>query len=433
MPDRRAAGWGRRLLAGAALAATGVLALGATPAAAHSLDSTTVSVHVSAEQADATITLPVETLAEAIGTGQPDDTTVVAYLADHLTATGADGPVWGESFSTPAAETVEGIESLVVDVTFDSAGAGAEDFTLTYDAIVADVPGHEAVVVLTDADGQVSTAGVLTSAGDSLTIGDVSATSTGVVDMVGYGLTHVLEGADHLLFLTVLLLPAPLLVVANRWTGRRALLPSVRQVLAVATAFTIGHSITLVAAGLGLVQVPSRPVEVLIALSVAVGALHAWHPLVRRGEVLIASGFGLVHGVAFAGILTDLGLGGGAAVAPLLAFNVGVELAQLLVVLAVFPSVFLLSRTRFHVGVRRAGAALALGAASAWVLDRVGILTDPVGPVEDWAVSHLWWVALGLALVAGGLWWVERRLTVDVTEAGAEQPTELAATRMMGP
>lgn len=434
MPDAGLQGGVRRLATGAVLAVAGVLALGVSPAAAHSLDSSTVSVHVSAGQADATITLPTETLVEAIGTDQLDDATVLAYLADHLTVTGADGATWAETFSTPTTQTIEGIESLVVDVTFDSAGASAEDFTLAYDAIIADVPGHEAVVVLTDAAGQVSTAGVLTTASDSVAIGDVSATSTGLVDMVGYGLTHVLEGADHLLFLTVLLLPAPLLVVAHRWGGRRTLLPSLRQVLAVATAFTAGHSVTLVAAGLGLVRVPSRPVEVMVALSVAAGAVHAWRPLVRRGEVLIAGGFGLVHGLAFAGILADLGLGGGAAVAPLLAFNVGVELAQLLVILAVFPSLFLLSRTRFHGRVRRVGAMAALTAASAWVLDRLGLLANPLSPLEDWAVAHLWWVAAALAALATTLWWVEQRLGAGVPEgeeSAACAPDRVAATPMM--
>ena len=126
--------------------------------------------------------------------------------------------------------------------------------------------------------------------------------------------------------------------------------------LRVVTAFTAGHSLTLIAAALGWVSVPGAPVEVLIAASVGVAAVHAIRPLAARGEVLVALGFGLVHGPAFAGILADLGIDGSASVLSRLAFNVGIELANLTCVAAVFPSLYLLSRTRFYPAVRLAGA-----------------------------------------------------------------------------
>ena len=188
--------------------------------------------------------------------------------------------------------------------------------------------------MLTDAEGNVSTAGVITSAADTVQVvtdGTASSGSTpsGILDMVGYGLHHVLDGADHLLFLVTLLLTAPLVAVGGQWLRRTEPLPTARGVLGVVTSFTIGHSITLIAAAMGWVQLPTRLIEVLVAASVAVAAVHALRPLVRRGENLIAAGFGLVHGLAFAGILSDLGLAGTTSVPSLLAFNVGVELAQL--------------------------------------------------------------------------------------------------------
>jgi hypothetical protein len=232
--------------------------------------------------------------------------------------------------------------------------------------------------------------------------------STGVGDMVGYGLHHVLAGADHLLFLLTLLLVAPLVVVAGRWQPREGLAPTLRRVLGVVTAFTAGHSLTLIASALGWVSVPSAPVEVLIAVSVGVAAVHAIRPLARRGEILIAGGFGLVHGLAFAGILADLGLDGTASVLALLAFNVGVELAQLLTAALLFPSLHLASRTRCYPALRLTGAVLALGAALAWALDRLGLFDNPLAAAEDAVIGHPWYVVATLALVAGSCWLADR-------------------------
>ncbi|MGY1784386.1 HupE/UreJ family protein [Geodermatophilus sp. SYSU D00698] len=237
-------------------------------------------------------------------------------------------------------------------------------------------------------------------------MGDVA--SPGLVDVVGYGLHHVLEGADHLLFLLTLLLVAPLVAVGGRWRRREGPVPTLRRVLAVVTAFTVGHSLTLVASALGWVSVPGAPVEVLIAVSVGVAAVHAARPLARRGEVLVAGGFGLVHGLAFAGILTGLGLDGSASVPALLAFNAGVELAQLLTVALVSPSLYVVSRTRWYPALRLTGAAVALAAATGWALDRLGLLANPLAGAEEAVVAHPWSAVAGLALVAAGCWAADR-------------------------
>ena len=388
-------------------ALTGVLAgglvlLGAGTAQAHSLTSSTLAVRVGEESVEATVSVAADTLDALVGSAATD-AEVVAYLAEHLTVTGADGDSWTEAWSAVTRETVEGIDSYSVDVVVDTGGADPSSFTLAYDGVIEADASHEAVVVLTDAAGDISTAGVLTAADDTLTLGGAGATGsagTGWLDMTGYGLHHVLAGADHLLFLLTLLLVAPVVAVAGRWRRRDGLRPTLRSVLAVVTAFTVGHSLTLLASALGWVTVPGAPVEVLIAVSVGVAAVHALRPLARRGEVLVAGGFGLVHGLAFAGILTDLGLEGTTSVPALLAFNVGVELAQLLTVALVFPSLYLLSRTRSYPGVRRVGALVALGAATTWALDRLGWLADPLAGVEETLVAHPWWVVVGTAALA---------------------------------
>ncbi len=388
----------RRTLATGSALAGGLVLLTPSAADAHGLGSSTLSVRVGEDGVDATVSVALETVEEALGTAGPD--AVAAYLAEHLTVTGPDGTTWAETWSDPVVESVEGITSLSADVALDTDGADPSAFTLTYDGVIEADPTHEAVVVLTDAAGDVSTAGVLTAADDGLQVG--GATGTGVLDMVGHGLTHVLQGADHLLFLVTLLLVAPLAVVAGRWRRRDdGAVATLRRVLGVVTAFTVGHSLTLLTAALGRISLPSTPVEVLIAVSVGVAAVHALRPLARRGELAIAGGFGLVHGLAFAGILTDLGVDGSASLVSLLAFTVGVELAQLLTVALLFPSLYLASGTRWYPAVRVTGAVGALAAALGWALDRLGLLADPLAGVEAAAVASPWWVVAGLAAVAG--------------------------------
>ncbi|MDX8030384.1 HupE/UreJ family protein [Lentzea sp. BCCO 10_0856] len=218
--------------------------------------------------------------------------------------------------------------------------------------------------------------------------------------MIGYGFHHVLEGADHLLFLITLLLVAPVALTAGRWRGRKPVASTARSLFGVVTAFTVGHSLTLIASALGWISLPSAPVEVLIAVSVAVAAIHAMRPLAKHGENVIAGAFGLVHGLAFAGILSSLGLDGTPSLLALLAFNVGVELAQLATVALLFPSLYVLSGTRWYRTIRLGGASFALVAATAWALDRLGVLGNPLAAAEEYLISHPWYVVACLAAAA---------------------------------
>jgi hypothetical protein len=406
-----------RALAALAALTCGLALLFPSSASAHSLDSSTIAMRLSQTSADATVSVALETLDEALGTDYATTADVdqyadevIAYLDEHLTVTGTDGTTWTETYTNPVRESVEGIASFSVDVALDTAGTDPSSFTIAYDAIVVADPAHTAVVVLTDATGEISTAGVLTATDGTLTIGDTA--GTGITDMIGYGFRHVLQGADHLLFLITLLLVAPLVVTAGRWQRReRGGVPAFRKVVQVVTAFTVGHSLTLIASALGWFALPSAPVEVLVAASVAVSALHALRPLARHGEELIAAAFGLVHGLAFAGILTGLGLDGTPSLLALLAFNLGVELAQLITVALIFPSLYLASLTRYYAALRMIGASMALTAATGWVLERLGILDNPLTGVEDALISHPWWVTGSLAVVTVSCWLVERRRT----------------------
>ncbi|WP_353829174.1 HupE/UreJ family protein [Agromyces sp. SYSU T0242] len=437
---------GRRAVAAfIAVTAAALLALAPTAAYAHSVDSTAVTLTVGADSVDGTIQIPLVALDEALGTAYAADPStvatdaddLVAYIAEHLTATGADGSSWGETFGEATVTTIEDVAVLSVDVTLDPVGADPGDFTFGFDGIIADGVGHEVTVVVTDADGSIGLAGVITEAEGAVTIGDVTdaaaSADPGILDMVVSGYHHVMDGADHLLFVFALLLPAPLIALAGRWRSRageaRPVRDSVWSVVRVATAFTAGHSITLIAAAMGWVDVPSQPVEILIAVSVGIAAIHAMRPLVRRGEVIIAAAFGLIHGLAFAGILADLGFDGNASWPVLLAFNVGIELAQLAAIALVLPSLLVLARTRWYAPVRLAAAGIAVVAATAWVLDRIGLITDPLSGVEEALIATSWTVpvtfaALATAAVVHGRL-LERRASRAV--AGGERETSLGS------
>jgi hydrogenase/urease accessory protein HupE len=138
------------------------------------------------------------------------------------------------------------------------------------------------------------------------------------------GVRHIAQGTDHLLFLLALLLPAPLLACGSRWGRGASVRASLLQIVRIVTAFTLGHSLTLALAAIGLVHVPNRPIEVLIAASILVSAVNAMRPLFPGREAAIAAFFGLIHGLAFATALSDLVFDRSYQLASILGFNIGI-------------------------------------------------------------------------------------------------------------
>lgn len=148
------------------------------------------------------------------------------------------------------------------------------------------------------------------------------------------GIEHILLGLDHLLFILGLVL------LVKGW----------RQLVSTITAFTIAHSLTLAAATMGWVHVPSAPVEACIALSIVfvaseiVRSRQGTQGLTERAPWCVAFTFGLLHGLGFAGALSEVGLPADAIPIALLFFNVGVEIGQLAFVAVVLMAAALLQR-----------------------------------------------------------------------------------------
>ncbi len=152
-----------------------------------------------------------------------------------------------------------------------------------------------------------------------------------LAEFVRLGTLHVFTGFDHVLFVLSLLLGAASAAASD---AQRTL----RRVVGIVTGFTLGHSITLIVAALGLVKLPTALTESLIALSIVIVALHNLFQENPQGRALTSAGFGLIHGFGFASALAEIGLPRRGTVATLLSFNVGIELAQLLLVFACFPA-----------------------------------------------------------------------------------------------
>ena len=191
---------------------------------------------------------------------------------------------------------------------------------------------------------------------------------------VGQGLWHVWIGYDHLAFLLLLLLPGVLRASGASWQGAPTFRETARDLLRIITAFTLAHSITLALATTGAVHVPVRPVEIAIAASIVIAGLLNLFPAAARARLALAFGFGLVHGFGFANALAELGAHGARLVPTLAGFNVGVELAQLSLVVLVLPFLFRARNSAFYA--RRFVPVTSLVAAMAgagWLVARANV------------------------------------------------------------
>lgn len=182
----------------------------------------------------------------------------------------------------------------------------------------------DVIVRVTTRDGATSDH-VLKPAAPRMTLGPSRPAGVAVPAYLRLGVEHILVGVDHLLFVLGLLL-----LIGPNWKLVKAI-----------TAFTVAHSLTLALAALGVIRFPSAAIEALVALSILFVALEltparrAAGGLAQRRPWLIAFTFGLLHGMAFAGVLADIGLPANAAPQALLLFNLGVEIGQLAFVAAV--------------------------------------------------------------------------------------------------
>lgn len=225
-------------------------------------------------------------------------------------------------------------------------GAGANDARATIEIDFACDAQHGRLDIVEDwsaffGEHYQSLGNIRTASGErQVTFGETSKTAsvdidrtapTGWSDFVTLGIEHILTGYDHLLFLVALLATA-----RGAWS-----------VVRIVTAFTLAHSMTLSLGALGIVTVPDRIIEPLIAATIVWVALeNLLVPEPDRKRWIWSFAFGLVHGLGFASALGELGLKGMALVRGLVGFNLGVEIGQLLFVAVFLPALTWLTHGR---------------------------------------------------------------------------------------
>jgi hypothetical protein len=209
---------------------------------------------------------------------------------------------------------------------------------------------------------------VLPASRTAAAVGNASARAVALA-YTRIGIEHILFGADHLLFVLGLLL------LVDSW----------RLLVKTISAFTVAHSVALALAVFGVVQVPPALVEALIALSIVLVAVeltraHDREPSVtRRYPWAVAFTFGLLHGLGFAGALTQFGLPHDQLVLALLTFNLGVEIGQLLFVVVMLGPRAWLRRAAARWAPIQLVPAYAIGSlAVAWMLERIGRFWVPL-------------------------------------------------------
>lgn len=218
--------------------------------------------------------------------------------------------------------------------------------------------------------------------------------------MFQQGVQHIGEGTDHLLFLLVLLLPAMLTVRRGQWGEFGGSGYSLVRVLRIVTAFTVGHSITLLVGAMGWLNLPQQLVEVVIAFSILVSAIHAVRPVFAGREVYIAAGFGLIHGLAFAGFLARLKLGAGTMALSILGFNMGIELMQLFIITLIIPWLLLAARTSYYPWLKNLLAVLSALAAIAWMAERITGKENLITGITAQIPVYGSWGIISLAVVS---------------------------------
>jgi len=301
-----------------------------------------------------------------------------SLLEARETAPGRVEVFWKTPLQRPAGTSVE--PELPAGCTVEAAEPGVEGTaaTLRFEAACkSSLVGErfavrglaesrtEALLRLTLFDGR-SYQAVLRGGAEEFVVPQRQRASEVFAQYLGLGFRHILGGLDHLLFVLALVL----------------LVPGTRMLIWTVTSFTVGHSVTLSLAALGFLGLPAAPVELAIAATILVLAVElakgerAKPSLLRRAPWAVAAGFGLLHGLGFAGALAEIGLPQEEIPLALFAFNVGIELGQLL-----FVGLVLVARPAARAAARRGPSwlgrvpAYTIGSLAAyWCFERVATL-----------------------------------------------------------
>lgn len=337
------------------------------------------------------------------------------YLLQHLSISDSSGHPWVIKIEEKqVSENEQSLTGKYHELTFKlwlqaPDGSSPRHFIMRYDVIMHQLVTHKLFLHIkkdwyggmTDKDSLNANLGVLSVNPADNSISpviinlDEGSTWKGFKTMVNLGIRHISEGTDHLLFLLVLLLPASLISENKRWIKVGDTKYSLIRLAKIVTAFTLGHSISLFLGAMKWLALPQQPVEIAIAITILITAIHAIRPLFFGKEMFIAAGFGLIHGLAFSSVLSEMNLGPMEMMYSILGFNAGIELMQLFVIFCTVPWLLVLSKKKNFSWLRVGAAGFAILSSFAWVMERVSGQTNIFSKmVEQIAQQGKWLIAL---------------------------------------
>ncbi|HSK05726.1 MAG TPA: HupE/UreJ family protein [Kofleriaceae bacterium] len=357
-----------------ALLAAAVLSALASPAGAHQSSIKYVDITADGSRASVRFTVAPADLTAPLGLA--DDATpgvataavpaAAAYVAGWLALALPDGPACAPA---PARAAPDPDGKLVVVMWDAACPAPIERLRIDLSAFFAVDARHTALVTLHPPGARIDPRVV--RAGEPV-VTLHAGQSPGLGSWIAYGAHHIFAGPDHVCFVLALLLVVVIARGEGGWRLRRPA-AALRSTAAIVTAFTIAHSLTLAAASLGWIRLPGRLVESVIAASILYTVIENVVRPDARHRFAMTFGFGLVHGLGFASVLEER-LPPDDVLAPLLGFNLGVELGQLAIVAVALPVFAGLAKVLGSDQYRRfilAGAAVPLGLiATKWLIER---------------------------------------------------------------
>ena len=267
----------------------------------------------------------------------------INYIQNHLIVRNSENRC-AVSIARPSVQYISAESLLVYPLAVNC--SNLDELSLFYSGITNDFPTHKLLTSIT-INGH-SNVYVLDKEQATITI-PVQGTAllTQFSEMLYQGVWHIFIGLDHILFLVATLLTVNLQRRNQKWVKEQSTTLILRNTIVLVSTFTLAHSITLTATALELITLNSRIVELGIAISVAMTALNNMYPMIMRLG-FITFGFGLLHGMGFASVFGELNAQSGSLLFNVLAFNLGVELGQLVIVAILLPVLLVLRNLNIY-------------------------------------------------------------------------------------
>lgn len=354
----------------------------AGPARAHSASSSYLTIVASGHEARVSWSLALRDLDEAVGLDANDDGNItwgeVRAKADEIDAYALSRL----QIATGGAQCVAGPVEHLIDLFGDGGYAvlrtnfhcpvAITRLDVRYGALFEIDPNHRGLLNVT-LDGVAHTS-MVSPTEPVAHFGASGGYGTLIRQFFEGGVEHLLAGADHVLFIVMLLTP---LLLRPRLPGTGGEVRRLTEIFALLTAFTIAHGLTLTLAVLGLAHVSQTVAELGVATTILLTAIDNVVPFLPRRRRVLAFGFGLIHGVGVAGGLGPLHLPAATLALALLAFSLGLEAAQLCIALLAAPVAHVLRATptvsRRMLPVLSGGVALL---ATLWIAERATRLAE---------------------------------------------------------